>query len=236
MTAPGLAADTCSPYNRHMETHRASSASKLARIIATELRAALEQGQKVLWLVCGGSNIAVASAVCPLLDGLELSELSVTLTDERYGPVGHPDSNWQQLQDVGFRLPGARLVPVLGDGLSLADTTAQFATSLEQLTHEADTVIGLFGLGPDGHTAGILPGSPAVGSPLGAIGYVTEQFTRITMGPCMFERLDLAYLGFEGTAKTTQIARLGQDLSPEEQPVQYLKRAGTLMVYHIESN
>ena len=219
-----------------METNYVSSTNELARIIASCLRAALERGQKVLWLVCGGSNIAVAAAVCPLLDGLDLSRLSVTLTDERYGPIGHRDSNWQQLQDAGFRLPGARLVPVLVDGLSLADTTSQFATSLEQLTDGSDTVIGLFGLGTDGHTAGMRPGSPAVGSPLGAIGYATEQFTRITMGPCMFERLDLVYLGFEGTAKLEQIARLGQDLSPTEQPLQYLKRAGTLMVYHIGSN
>ena len=35
------------------------------------------------------------------------------LTDERYGPVGHPDSNWSQLLQKGFDLPQAKLVPVL---------------------------------------------------------------------------------------------------------------------------
>ena len=45
--------------------------------------------------------------------------LVVALVDERYGPVGHPDSNWFKLEIAGFKIKGAKMIPIL-IGISLA--------------------------------------------------------------------------------------------------------------------
>jgi len=53
----------------------------------------------VLWLVPGGSNIPIAVEAMDMIrkemSGLSLKYLTITLSDERYGSVGHKDSNWK---------------------------------------------------------------------------------------------------------------------------------------------
>jgi 6-phosphogluconolactonase/glucosamine-6-phosphate isomerase/deaminase len=134
----------------------------VAEYLAERIINALHAGQQVLWLVPGGSSIAVAAAASHILRGKDLRLLTVSLTDERYGEVGHADSNWQQLSDTGFSLPGASLVPVLEKGEDRDLTTEQYGESLRGLLKKADYALGFFGIGADGHTAGILPGSPAL--------------------------------------------------------------------------
>src|SRR3990167_11435143 len=82
----------------------------------------LLDNKKVLWLVPGGSAMKVVAAVSRDLAIENLANLTVTLTDERYGPVGHKDSNWPQLEAAGFKLEGASLQPVLIDK-DLEETT-----------------------------------------------------------------------------------------------------------------
>jgi 6-phosphogluconolactonase/glucosamine-6-phosphate isomerase/deaminase len=68
--------------------------------LITELRA----GKRVLWLLSGGSNIRAIVEVMDSIDDSLTPNLSLLLADERFGPVGHHDSNWQQLLDAGFGL------------------------------------------------------------------------------------------------------------------------------------
>src|SRR3989337_368047 len=87
----------------------------VASYLAGTIGEHLDAGGHVLWLVSGGSGIHVGIRTAELLAGHDLGKLSVTLTDERYGPVGHPDENWQQLLTGGFALPGAELYRPLVD-------------------------------------------------------------------------------------------------------------------------
>ncbi|HEU4830718.1 MAG TPA: 6-phosphogluconolactonase, partial [Candidatus Saccharimonadales bacterium] len=101
----------------------------------------LATNKRVVWLLSGGSNIGVATAVAQRLQSSDLSNLYVSLVDERYGPVGHADENWEQLINAGFTLPGAHLYrPLVGQSIEV--TTRKFASWLQfQLTH-ADISIG----------------------------------------------------------------------------------------------
>ena len=83
------------------------------------------------------------------------------MTDERYGPSDHFNSNYFQLLEKGFNLPEAKLIPVLIDD-DRNITTEKFIKILEEELKLADYRIGLFGIGVDGHTAGILPNSLAI--------------------------------------------------------------------------
>ena len=167
-----------------------------------------------------------------MLEGVDLSNLTVTLTDERYGPVGHPDSNWWQMEEAGVTLPGAQRIPVLA-GADRPATTSAFAAHLQAAFSQADYVLGFFGIGADGHTAGILPGSLAVHSEELAASYDAGNYERITMTPKAVTRLDEAVVYAVGKAKWPVFDDLSKgDLPLDVQPAQILKQVPECTVFN----
>jgi 6-phosphogluconolactonase len=199
--------------------------------LASLLSKKLRDGQKVLWLVSGGSAIGVEVAVAQKLAGHDLSKLTVMLADERFGPVGHADSNWQQLHDAGFSLDGATLLPVL-TGASMDVTVEQFATNLTKQFAAADYRLALLGLGPDGHTAGILPGTPSTSAPGWATAYHTAQFDRITMTAGAITKLDEVVMYAMGETKRVPLEDLHKNLLLDEQPAQAIKAVAKVTIFN----
>ena len=162
-----------------------------ADFVSSSILKQLRLGKTVLFFVAGGSAIPVAVKISQILRGYPdknlIKNLTVTLTDERYGSVVHPDSNWQQLLDRGFYLPSVKRIPVL-TGDDFVTETEKFNKILREklmVGEENEYKIGLFGVGIDGHTAGILPEFPAMNSEDLAFGYITSNFSRITITPKM---------------------------------------------------
>lgn len=193
----------------------------------------LKSGQKVFWLVPGGSAIALVVSIGERLvkDNVPVSNLTVTLTDERFGEVGHADSNWKQLGDSGFTLPGANLYPVLA-GKDMRSTIADFTNLLQKQLSEADYRIGFFGIGPDGHTSGILPASSAVVATELVHGYDGGTYQRITTTPAALVKLDEAVAYAAGEAKWPIIDQLDTDLPIDKQPAQILKKIPKLTIFN----
>lgn len=208
---------------------KVSSTDPVAALVAGLLLQSLEADNRTLWFVPGGSAIAVTAAVSKLLEGQDLHNLYVTLTDERYGPVGHADSNWQQMEAAGVRLSGARMIPVLS-GQDRRATTAAFDHTLQALLLGVEYRVGLFGIGADGHTAGILPGSPAVHSPAFAEGYGAGMFERITITPKAIALLDAAVVYGVGYEKAAAFDMLESACPLELQPAQALKAVPELTI------
>ncbi len=156
--------------------------------------------------------------------------LVVTLADERYGAVGHADSNWTQLAAKGFVLPDALLLPVLV-GLDRKDAETHFEELLEREIKNTLYRIGLFGIGPDGHTAGILPKSAAASADSLACAYTAGKFERITMTPKAIAMLDEAVVFADGPEKWPTLAQLHDDATIEEQPAQALKRVPKITLF-----
>jgi 6-phosphogluconolactonase/glucosamine-6-phosphate isomerase/deaminase len=210
---------------------KVSSTDPVVEYITGALTQRLAKNKRVLWLVPGGSSIAVAVAVSQKLTDVPLDKLAVTLTDERYGEVGHADSNWRQLSEAGFKLSGARLRPVL-TGASFDATVISFAEILEEELDRADYRLGFFGMGPDGHTAGILPGSPAVEADDLTEGYEAGPLTRITMTPAAIECLDEAVVYAVGEAKWPVLDQLDGEIDFATQPAQALKSVPQLTIFN----
>lgn len=202
-----------------------------ANFITSKLQSALQSGNSVLWLVPGGSAISIAVEVSRQLKGIDLRRLSVTLTDERFGPPGHADSNWWQLEKAGFFLENAELQPVLTGG-SREQAAENFGKYLARKLDKADYSLGLFGIGPDGHTAGILPYSPAVSSSGWAANYTAGNFERITMTPKAIEQLNEAIVYATGEAKRPVLDQLEQNISLQKQPAQALKKVSKLTIFN----
>jgi 6-phosphogluconolactonase/glucosamine-6-phosphate isomerase/deaminase len=169
----------------------------------------LAEGKRVLWLVSGGSNIpASVQAMLNISD--ELSKgLSVSLIDERWGEPGHKDSNWQQLLDGGFDGKRARLLPVLRPGAGFERSAKDYDDLIKKAFDENDVVIGQLGIGPDGHIAGILPGSPAAAEEKAlATGYEAPPLKRLTLTFPAFRRLTAAYAFAFGAPKRQALESL----------------------------
>lgn len=198
---------------------------------------ALDGGKAVLWLVSGGSNIDSEVKIMTRLrqeKSQSLSELTVLLMDERYGESGHKDSNYKIMTDKGFDAGAARFGDLLAGNLNLELTAREFGKLLEEAFEQADVVIGLFGMGADGHTAGIKPNSPGAQDPEEpAVGYEAADFQRITLTPKLIRRIDQAFLLAYGADKKPALEKLmNKDVDLAEMPAQILKQVENAVTYN----
>ena len=214
-----------------VEYIKIESAQPVIDYLSVTISEALVQGKAVLWLMTGGSSINIAVEVSKRLKDMPLKKLHITLTDERYGAVGHADSNWFQLEQAGFNLDEAELHPVL-IGETMENTVINYAEQLNKCLNEVNFRIGLFGIGQDGHVAGILPNSPAVNDQALAIGYDASPYRRITITPNVIAQLDQAVVYAVGHKKWPIIMQLDASLPINEQPAQALKTVPKLMIFN----
>ena len=208
-----------------------SSIDPVVDYLSDTISTVLAQDKKVLWLVPGGSSIKIAAEVSKRLAGSSLKNLYVSLTDERYGDVGHADSNWLQLEQAGFNLPEANLRPVL-IGQDFDKTIEEYGKEIDKDMQAVDFRIGFFGIGPDGHTAGVLPGSPAVSDKGLTSGYDAGVFKRVTITASAIDRLDEAVVYAVGQDKWPVIDQLDTDIPVNQQPAQMLKAVPRLMIFN----
>lgn len=210
--------------------------NEAGKVLADKIGESLQKNNKVLWLLSGGSNISISIEALNLLKnnfGNKLKELlSVTLTDERYGPVGHADSNWQQLSEAGFDFNLCKkVVPVLTDA-SLEETTRSFSENYQQLTCGSDIIIGQFGIGSDGHTVGVLPGTIGVTDTDIACGYISEKFIRISLTLSVIKHIQLAMIFAFGPDKREVIEILqSKEIPLNIMPAQILKKVSESCLY-----
>jgi 6-phosphogluconolactonase len=92
--------------------------------------------------------------------------------DERFVPPSSPDSNYAMARDAFLDhvpVPPQNVHPVPTEGVDLKEAAAQYEGMLKTL-YGSDTLridrplldLTLLGLGPDGHTASLLPGQPVL--------------------------------------------------------------------------
>jgi 6-phosphogluconolactonase/glucosamine-6-phosphate isomerase/deaminase len=201
--------------------------------LANSISSALEEGE-TLWLVCGGSNIPYAVEAMRIVrersSGAALARLTIALTDERYGPVGHVDSNWRQLQDAGLDMDGVNTVTVL-TGAPLAETVEAYEKRVGELFART-RAIAQFGIGADGHIAGVLPHTGGASSDALVCGYEAGPYTRVTLTLFAIERIHAAYALVFGAGKRDMLERLQHEDGPlADMPAQVLKRLPEAYLY-----
>jgi 6-phosphogluconolactonase/glucosamine-6-phosphate isomerase/deaminase len=169
----------------------------------------LSNGNRVLWLVSGGSNIQASVKVINNIPGQLTKNLSVMPVDERYGPPGHDNSNWAQLLKTGFKTAEATTYPVLQDGLDFNATAQRFAELAAKAFDDSQVTIAQLGIGEDGHVAGILPNSPAAEERESLVfGYEAGPYQRLTLTFPALLKIDATYAFAFGGAKQPALQAL----------------------------
>lgn len=216
-----------------MKFIRTEGTKELESALASRLNDLLGANKRVLWLIPGGSNIEVVCRVMTSLNAEKVSNLTIALTDERYGPPGHDDSNQTQLSKNGFDARGATFLPYL-TGLSLEETVRRVEVTVKEAFSGSDYVVGFFGMGADGHTAGMLPKSPAAEeNEKWVIGYEASPYIRLTLTTSALKEVSAAYLGAFGKEKLTALLTLQNGHIPvPQQPAQVLKTIEESYVYN----
>ncbi|MDH3731659.1 MAG: 6-phosphogluconolactonase [Acidimicrobiia bacterium] len=123
------------------------------------------------WLVDGGS-LGLAGGQTPLATYRQLLTQPVDwdsallwMTDERWVPADHEDSNTAMARQALADHVAAELLEVpevgAGDGTAAAAAADSYATTLQDRIGTSPHVV-LLGIGDDGHTASLFPGTTAL--------------------------------------------------------------------------
>lgn len=207
--------------------------AEASQAVAGRLIKELGDGRRVLWLTSGGSQTGANVDIMAQIPDEISQNLTLMPIDERYGPPGHDDSNWQQLMAAGFRAKQAKLLPVLRAGLDFDQTAAAYNQMAEQAFKDNDIIIGCLGIGPDGHTAGILPNSIATSEESDMVAhYLAPPYQRLTLSFKALRQINAAYVLVFGAAKNEALKNLKTNLPLNRQPAQILKDIPETYVYN----
>jgi len=142
-----------------------SVAHKAAAIIASEARAAVAVRGRFLMAVSGGHTPWVMLRALVNQD-VPWPAVHVVQVDERVAPAGDPDRNLTHLRES--LLDHAPLVPehihpMPVESTDLETAAAQYAATLRQIAGSPPLLdLVHLRLGPDGHTASLVPGDPVL--------------------------------------------------------------------------
>ncbi len=185
------------------------SYDETVRRVADSITGALVCHATVSWLTSGGSNVQLQVDVMKAIRrraGNRLDRLTILPVDERYGASGYVDSNFQAMKQVGFD-PGSAIWPDILEQNTDFDTTIFMYNELVAKALQSDVVIATLGIGTDGHTAGILPHSPAVHATDLVIGYAAN-YQRMTLTSIALKRITTAFVVAFGDSKRHVIDKL----------------------------
>jgi 6-phosphogluconolactonase len=140
-------------------------ANKAAAIIAAEARDAVAaRGRFVMALSGGHTPWKMLRALAG--EKVPWGEVQVVQVDERVAPPGDPDRNLTHLREsllTGVALTPEQLHAMPVEAPDLKAAANCYARTLQELTG-SPPVLDLvhLGLGPDGHTASLVPGDPVL--------------------------------------------------------------------------
>jgi 6-phosphogluconolactonase len=140
-------------------------AREAARFIAAEARAAVAARGRFVLAVSGGHTPA---QMLRALAGEEVpwNDVHVVQVDERIAPAHHPDRNFTLLGESLLEnapLPDQQIYPMPVEAVDLEAAAGRYARILEQIAGTPPVLdLAHLGLGPDGHTASLVPNDPVL--------------------------------------------------------------------------
>jgi 6-phosphogluconolactonase len=190
-----------------------SVAQEAAKFIAAEARAAIAERGRFIMAVSGGHTPwvmlrALAREEIPW-DSVHLAQV-----DERVAPRGHPDRNLTHLHESLLEhatLPEEQIYAMPVESTDLEAAAKQYAATLAKIAG-SPPVLDLvhLGLGPDGHTASLVPGDAVLGVNDAdvAVTGIYQGRRRMTLTYPILNRARRVLWLVTGSEKTAMLVRL----------------------------
>jgi len=142
-----------------------SLAKRAAAVIAAEARAAVAARGRFVMAVSGGKSPWVMLADLASED-VPWANVHVFQIDERIAPAGDPDRNYEHLRDTLLEhapIPEQQIYAMPVENPDVEAAAKQYAQTLESVAGKPPVLdLAHLGLGPDGHTASLIPGDPVL--------------------------------------------------------------------------
>jgi len=140
-------------------------AKRAVEVIAADARKAIRARGRFLMAVSGGRTPWIMLRV--LADQqLPWDKVHIFQVDERIAPSGDPDRNLTHLRESLLehaQLPEQNLHPMPVEDADLDSGAAQYAKTLQEISGNPPVLdLVHLGMGPDGHTASLIPGDPVL--------------------------------------------------------------------------
>jgi 6-phosphogluconolactonase len=217
------------PKLRVVEDPEALAKSALEVLMAACLKAVDERGRCTVAL-SGGSTPRRLYARLALELSLPFSKIHFFFGDERHVPPDHPDSNYRMAKEALFSrapIPDANIHRIRAEEPNVEEAAAQYEAELRSFFAPRDgrparLDVVLLGLGGDGHTASLFPGTPAVDEKVRwVMGQRVEKLNteRITLTPPLLNAAHTVIFQAQGEDKASAVrAVLEGKETPEEIP------------------
>lgn len=215
----------------------AQAARQAADFLVAKLRH--YSAKNSLLLLSGGSSVRVPYWAASDLDINVTNRIIVGQVDERYGPVGHADSNWVRMESTGMEPSIFRSTfQMLQSGISAVDIAADYGRKLQHLIDETEYRVAVCGIGENNSLSGIYPMEEEqrfsdlfLGDNL-VVNYPTRDYERITLAARAFLQLDEIIVFMEGKEKQQAVENLRRAAPLHEQPAQLLKSTKRATVFY----
>lgn len=140
-------------------------AKRAAKVIASEAREAIATRGRFLMAVSGGRTPWIMLRALAN-EQLPWDKIHIFQVDERIAPAGDLDRNLTHLRDTLLQdapLPEQNLHPMPVEDADPESGAARYSQTLQQIAG-SPPVLDLvhLGMGPDGHTASLIPGDPVL--------------------------------------------------------------------------
>ncbi|HLY11431.1 MAG TPA: 6-phosphogluconolactonase [Planctomycetota bacterium] len=202
-----------------------------AELLARKIHAAVQARGRCSLALSGGSTpgpVYEELGDSDLAEKIPWSQLEIYFADERAVPVDHAESNYRLVKETLLRSHPEVLGQMFRMPADAPDRDQAARRYARRMPDPLDILV--LGMGPDGHTASLFPGSAALDEREQRVVAVTAPkppAERMTITPPVLERARAIVVIASGAEKAAMVARaLSGAPDPKSVPAQ-LARRGT---------